>query len=381
MSRGSSEPGERSCACLPPVRPERVSFELFTEGDGLYDAMREAIASAQEEILLESFIFAADEVGRSIAAALSERARAGVAVRLHLDAAGSFHRMSRGLANDLRERGVELRWFHRWSWRRPMRYYRRNHRKQLVLDRREAFLGGFNIHRENSLRHHGEQRWRDTHVRVRGELAAQGAAYFDRLWDGLGASDVGALPEHPGSVPGALLVATPSRRCHRRLVCLYEGLLDEARRHVFLTTPYFGPGPTLRDALRRAARRGLDVRLLVPERADPLFTGWVTRSSYEELLAAGVRIYEFGPRRLHAKTAVVDGAWASVGSVNLDELSLFVNQELLLLARSPTLAAALVERFRADLREAAEVLPSRWTRRSRGERLLEDVGRALRPIV
>lgn len=358
-----------------------MSYELFTEGDALYDAMCEAIASAREEILLESFIFAADEVGRTVADALAERARAGVAVRLHLDAAGSFHRMSRGLADELREHGAELRWFHRWSWRRPLRYYRRNHRKQLVLDRREAFLGGFNVHRENSLRHYGARRWRDTHVRVRGELAARAAVYFDRLWKGLGASDVGALPEHPGSLPGALLVATPSRRCHRRLVCLYEALLDEARRHVLLTTPYFGPGPALREALRRAARRGVDVRLLVPERGDPRFTGWVTRSFYQELLAAGVRIHEFTGRRLHAKTAVVDGEWASVGSVNLDELSLFVNQELLLLARSPDLAAALGERFFADLREAREVRPSGWERRSRRQRGLERIGRAIRPLV
>lgn len=373
-------PGGGSCACLPPVRSHEVSFELFTEGDRLYDAFLGAIASARQEILLESFIFAADPVGWSLAEALIERARTGVVVRLHVDAIGSYGRLSAELVHDLRRQGVEIRWFHRWSWRRPLRYSRRNHRKLLVVDRAQAFLGGFNIHRENSRRHYGPRRWRDTHVGVHGELAAQAAVYFDWLWQGAGPIDTGALPDHPAAIPGALLIATPSRRCRRRLLCVYERLFDEARRFVYITTPYFGPGRRLRDALCRTARRGVDARLLVPARSDPLVAGWVTRSSYDALLRAGVRIHEYRPRRLHAKTAVVDGAWASVGSVNLDELSLLVNQELLLLARSSDLAAELRASFLRDLVEADEITASEWARRSSRERLLEQVGRALRPL-
>lgn len=370
-----------SCTCFPPVPPESFQVELFTEGDRLYDAMLESIATARREVLLESFIFAADEVGWSIARALAGRARHGVAVRLHLDAAGSFRRMSSSLSRYLVEHGVELRWFHRWRWGRPLHYYRRNHRKLLVVDRREAFLGGFNIHRESSRRDYGERRWRDTHLRVRGELARQAAAWFDRLWQGSGPSEPGALPDHPACIPGALLVATPSRRCLHRLFCIYEALLEEARDHVYVTTPYFGPGRALRGAACRAARRGVDVRLLVPRRSDPLFTGWVTRASYANLLAAGVRIYEYLPRRLHAKTVVIDREWATVGSVNLDTMSLLVNQELLLLARSPLLADGLRGCFFRDLRESGEIHASEWRRRGPGQRLLEQVGRVMQPLV
>ena len=172
------------CTCSPVLQDTLDSLQLFTEGDDLYQAMLADLESAQQRIQLESYIFADDEIGRQFSAMLIERARAGVDVQVHLDAAGSLFLASRQLVRDLRKHGIRLHRFHRWSWRKPLRYNRRDHRKLLVVDGRKAYVGGFNIHRESSKAVFGMERWRDTHVRFEGLLAMQAAQIFDRFWQG-----------------------------------------------------------------------------------------------------------------------------------------------------------------------------------------------------
>ncbi len=304
-------------------------------------------------------------------------------MRLQLDAFGAGQRGVRALERDLLRSGVRFRWFHPFRPLRPLRYLQRDHRKLLVVDGREAFLGGFNIRRLNSRRLHGETRQRDTHVRVAGPLAALAAGHFDRLWAEARPIPAEAIPEDAAEVEGidALLVASHSRRCGLRLACLHAGLIASARAQVYLTSPYFGPGTVVDAALRAAGRRGLDVRLLVPRRSDPLVAGWATRAAYAPLLAAGVRVYEYLPRPLHAKTSAIDGAWSVVGSANLDHRSLFVNQELVLVARDAGLAGALRDQYLRDLDDAAEVTLPAWRRRGGWERGLEAVGWAARRLL
>ncbi|WP_137390387.1 phospholipase D-like domain-containing protein [Rhodoligotrophos defluvii] len=368
---------DRAWICLPELREGRGAFRLFVEGDDLYDAMVAAIGRAEQDIRMESFIFAADEVGRRFAAALAAKARSGLHVRLHLDAFGAGFPAFRDLQRELEGAGVRFRWFHPFRWRRPLQYLQRNHRKLLVVDGREAFLGGFNIRRLNSRELHGETRQRDSHVRVAGELAALAAALFDQLWQHERPPRAEAIPEDATRLE-ALLVPSYSRHCRQRLACLHAGLIENARRHVYLTSPYFGPGTIVEAALRAAARRGVDVRLLVPRRGDPPVAGWATRAAYEPLLAAGVRIYEYMPRKLHAKTSAIDEEWGVIGSANLDYLSLFVNQELVLLARDRSLAKALDAQYQRDLEYAAEVTLALWRRRRWHERGLEAFGRSVR---
>ncbi|MFV1973265.1 MAG: phospholipase D-like domain-containing protein, partial [Thiohalobacterales bacterium] len=172
------------CTCSPELEAGADNLQLFIEGDELYQAMLTDIAAAKQRIQLESYIFADDEIGRLFIDALVERAQAGVDVRVHIDAAGSLFPASRRLVRDLRGNRVRLRWFHRWSWRRPLRYNRRNHRKLLITDEASAYVGGFNIHRESSKAAFGIERWRDTHVHTGGRLATQAAQLFDRFWDG-----------------------------------------------------------------------------------------------------------------------------------------------------------------------------------------------------
>jgi cardiolipin synthase len=362
---------------VPRLREGKGSFRLFTEGDDLYNAMIAAIGAARGNIRLESFIFAADETGWRFARALAARARAGLDVRFHFDSGGAAFRPSPNLERELVEAGVRLKWYNPWSWRHPSRYFQRNHRKLLVVDEQEAFLGGFNIRLENSRLLYGEDRQRDTHVRVHGELARQAAALFDRLWTQAEDPHVDAIPEDASEVD-ALLLPNFSRHCQRRLACIHAGLIAGSRRTVYITTPYFCPGTVIGQYLREAARRGVDVRLLVPRNSDPPIAGWTTRSAYSALLGAGVRIYEYLPRKLHAKTSVIDGEWAVIGSANLDYLSLFVNHELVLIARVPDLGEALRDLYRRDLGDAAEVLPSQWSERGWRERCVEVFGRTAR---
>lgn len=356
-------------ACVPSLTAGSDPLRLFTEGDVLYDAMLASIAAARQTVRLESYIFADDEIGWRFADALVERARSGVDVRLHLDAAGSLFWSSRRLEQHLRRQGVKVRWFHRWNWRRPWRYNCRNHRKLLVVDAREAYLGGFNIHRENSRKVYGEARWRDTHLGLKGILAAQTADLFDAFWNGHWR---GGAPQTP--VADSVLMSNHSRRARRQLRRLYGEFFKGARRSLYLTTPYFVPDRHTQRNIIYAARRGLDVRLLVPRKNDMRLVRWATQAAYANLLRAGVRIYEYLPRMLHAKTAVSDRTFAIVGTANLDYRSFFVNYELSLFSRDAELSSRLEDQFMKDLEEGEEISPSRWANRGWSGHFSETIG-------
>jgi len=322
------------CGCGPASTSDAAGaasvtpdVELFTEGDALYAAMLASIRGAQRVVRMESYLFAADEIGWAFAHALAERAQAGVAVRLHLDAAGALGSSSASLERFLRERGVRVKWFHRWTWRRPLRYNRRNHRKLLVVDDRIIYVGGFNIHRENSRRLYGHARWRDTHAAVSGALVLDAIGIFDAFWRG-----------HRRWIPtpraGANLVSNHSYRCRHRIRCVYSEAFAGARERIYLTTPYFVPDLLMQQRLMQAARRGVDVRLLVPARSDVPLTRWAAQAFYAAMIASGVRVHEYRPRMLHAKTLVIDGCWAALGTANFDYRSLFRGGAGLHLARA-----------------------------------------------
>jgi len=353
--------------------PSAGRIRVFTEGDVLYAAMLAAIRAARRSIKLESYIFADDEIGRRFIAALGERSRAGVQVRVHLDAAGSFFWGPRAVQKALTAAGVEVHWFHRWSWHMPLRYNRRNHRKILTVDGRTGFFGGFNIHRENSRAVYGEERWRDTHLQVGGTMARDLDILFDALWlRHQRLSPVTSISDDNE------LITNYSRRGRHFLHKLLTSKFATAQRSIHLTTPYFVPDYRTRRSLMRAARRGVDVRLLVPHKNNERLAQWAAHAAYANLLDAGVRIHEYLPRMLHAKTTVVDGGWSCVGTANLDYRSFFLNYELNLASEDRGLARTLERHFRADLVQSAAIGPRRWAQRSWLLRPLELVGWAAR---
>jgi cardiolipin synthase len=353
-----------------PLANTSDEIDIFVEGDELYDAMHESIAAARSSILLENYILSWDEVGRPMLEAMAARAREGLDVRVHVDAFGSLFEFPDSAERQLKEAGVQVRRFHRWQWGDPWRYNRRNHRKLLIIDRREAYLGGFNIHRESSRRHYGEQRWRDTHVRVFGHLAEQACQLFDTFWHGR------RRDYHPPASEAGrhVLLSNHDHYGRRRMSNVMDELIDGATDRLWLTNPYFVPSRRVQSGLITAARRGVDVRVLVPGKNDVRLARWASHAAYAKLLAGGVRIFEYLPRVLHSKTALADDRWSMIGTSNLDYRSFFLNYEVNLFSGEPSLCSALRDQFLADLRESAEILPDKWSRRNWSHYPLEGIG-------
>lgn len=340
---------------------------LFFEGDTLYDAMTDDVVRAQRAIRLESYIFADDEVGSRFVDLLGRAARGGIATALRLDAAGCWTQMRQGTFAKIARDGVRVTWSRAWSWRAPLAFHRRNHRKLLIVDERVAYLGGFNIDRKNSRRAVGETRWRDTHVRITGRQVEDAIAVFDRYMR-LGRQ------WQPRTTRGIYLLPNRTARCRHRLRCAFTDRFAMARERAWLTTPYFVPDRRSQNRLCEAAQRGVDVRLLVPGKNDVAIVQWASRAAYSRLLAAGVRIFEYQPRVLHAKTALVDHDWGTVGTANFDYRSFFVNDELNLIAEDASFNADLATQFARDLGDSIEVTAEPWRRRSWHAPIAEAIG-------
>lgn len=346
-------------------------FEVFREGDPLYARMLGDIEAAQQRVWLESYIFTEDRVGEAFIAALCACARRGVDVRMRLDSVGSWGGLSYATVGCLWQAGVHFTWCHPFDWLRPWRFHRRNHRKLLVVDSVAAYVGGFNITEHNSLRHYGEQRWRDTHVRVTGHLVTEAG----EAWSAFERGHLGWQPARTGD---AHFLASHGRPCRYRLRCSFQHQFATARERIWVTTPYLVPDSGVRRHLSKAARRGVDVRIIVPVTADPRPLGWATHSFYANLLTAGVRVFEYQPRMLHAKTIIVDWHWGTVGTANFDYRSLFINYELNLVANSRELNRDLAADFTHDLCESIEIHRPTWLVRSWRGRAGEWLARRVR---
>ena len=176
----------------------------------------------------------------------------------------------------------------------------------------------------------------------------------------------------------ASLISNQSRTCRHRIRCLYADAFAAARDRIYLTTPYFVPDLLMQQRLMAASRRGVDVRLLVPSRSDVPVTRWAAHAFYAALIEAGVRVYEYLPRMLHAKTVSIDGEWAVLGTANFDYRSFFLNYELVFMTREPGFCVRIERSFQADLGESLEVTAQRWTGRRWPGRVLEGIGWTLR---
>lgn len=340
---------------------------LFIEGDVLYEAMLNDIDAARRSVRLESYIIASDSVGRAFIDSVFRRARYAVQVRVRADQAGSWPVLARRDIDRMRKEGVQFEWSRPWSAWQPLRLNRRNHRKLLVVDNSVAYTGGFNLHNAASMRSIGERRWRDTHIRFTGEPAAAASVVFDCY------RDVPPTWTPPKTSP-LWLLPNRSWACRHRLRCVLRDQMTAATSRIWATTPYFVPDSATQGLLRDAAQRGVDVRLLVPGKSDVAVAQWAARAAYSRLLASGVRIFEYFPRVLHAKTILVDSAWSTVGTANLDYRSLFVNDELNLIDESGELNARLAEIFLYDLLDAQEVNEKPWSQRPWPRRIAETIG-------
>lgn len=347
--------------------PDAPEFQLFTEGDELYAAMLADMAAAATTLRVESYIFADDAVGQPFIDALAAHAGSGRSARLRVDAVGSGDVFSEASIARLAEAGVEVNVCLRWSPRRFWKFQRRNHRKLTVIDDQVAYVGGFNIHKENSRSVFGERRWRDTHVRLTGALAAAARA----AWDDYGRR---RIYQPPADRSAPYLLPNRGLRGAWQLHRLLRTRIRAARTRVWLTTPYFVPDEASQRALRAAARRGVDVRVLVPAKSDVRIVQWAGRAAYSGLLGAGVKIFEYQPRVLHAKTLLVDDDFATIGTANFDYRSFFINDEINAIFPGPLVANELARLFDRDLTESRAVTLTPWPMRPLTAVLAESVG-------
>ncbi len=365
--------------------PARTVAEarILRDGATAFPAMIELIDGARSRVQFENFIFAGDATGEMFAAALTRAAQRGVEVRVLYDPIGTLMVKGGSAARMLtRTSGVDARAFRPFSFVQPWSWSRlrhRDHRKTLVADGEVAVVGGLCISDNWSPSSRGGKGWRDTALLVRGPVAADLEAAFDAMWRRAAEERrQGGLAEADNAAPPAALIAAdePGRR---HVSALYEWLAERARRTLEITDAYLVAPPGILTAFESAARRGVEVRLLLPGSNNHPLAGAAARHLYAPLLDAGVGIWEWDGVMLHAKTAVVDGEVTLIGSSNLDPLSMRRNYELNLVVADAATGAAMNEMFAADLREATRIDPEAWRRRPPWQRVLEASASLFRP--
>ncbi len=358
-------------------------IELLINGDEIFPAMLETMAGAQRSLNFLTYIYWSGEIAREIAGALCERAGAGVEVNVLLDAVGSA-KVDRGLIRDMNESGVTFAYFRPPKPYAMRRLNNRTHRKLLIADGTVGMTGGVGIADRWTGNAQDPDHWRDTHVRVRGPVVRGMQGAFAENWlEATGDVLVGPdyLPALERVTDGGVMQVVRSTASvgDTDVEALYFLAIACARESLHLTSAYFAPRPAFAEALADAAGRGVDVRVLVPgPYIDKEIVRQAGRAVYEELLEAGVRIFEYSPTMLHAKTLSIDGAWSSVGSVNFDNRSFQLQDEVTLCVSSRTFAAQLDEQFERDLERAEEIEPGRWKARPMRARVREGVTKIAR---
>src|SRR5579859_2517112 len=305
---------------------------LLRDGRATFPEMLSAIEGARLHVNLASYMFRSDSTGNVFAEALSAKARTGVQVNLLFDAIGSsdadyalFESM-RAAGVDVIEYGPLRPWMRRWSW------WRRDHRKILVVDGKIGFAGGVNIADVFAPAETGGGGWRDTHLRIEGPSVADLQRFLIAVWRRAGGRRLDRKEYLP---PLAEVGVTPARVVGNTLIwnrwAIRKSVLTAfraARRSIWVANAYFIPDGSILGELLRARARGVDVRLMLPRKSDVPMVALASRHGYQLLLDEGVRIFEWTGPMLHAKTMVVDGIWSAVGSFNLDRMSLVNNLEV-----------------------------------------------------
>lgn len=353
-------------------------WQIFLHAHDAWEQMLADCRAAQVSIDLEQYIFEYDTIGKQFADILERKAREGVHVRLLCDAAGSFNFFNSVHAHRLAASGIEVLFFNPikpWRINTYVSWFFRDHRKLLIIDSHIGHIGGVGIHRRM-------ERWRDTQVRIAGSVVHELEQAFDQMWNRTLEERFFRFSEpsfdtdtRRGRSPAKhFYVLTNSPRFRQRFI--YHSLIDAIRNAqsvIYLTAPYFIPDLRLTRVLRLAARRGVDVRLIIPDASDHPIVDRAAQSYFGVMLKAGVRIYLYRDHVLHAKTVIIDDGWASVGSANLDNLSLLFNYEVNLVGTNRAFVSQLREHFIADLRQSREVMFADWKNRSWIRKVLEAI--------
>jgi cardiolipin synthase len=324
-------------------------------------------AQAKSSIDFEQFILLNDEIGSAFFELFIAKAKAGVKVRLICDAAGSYGFYNSSLPAKLRQEGIEVRFYNPiqpWRMRNVTSWFFRDHRKLLVVDSSIGFTGGVGVEKKLA-------GWKDTHVRLTGMVVREMQYAFEKMWqtmeDGryrplrfgqFGQNDIHFLTNGPHF---------RQRFYYRRLM----NAIRTAKDYIYLTTPYFVPSQHFLIRLKQAARRGVDVRLIVPKKSDHDLVDTASKVHFGTCMRSGIKIYQFRNGMIHTKSAIVDDRWAAVGSSNLDNLSLLFNYEANLVVENKLFISELKQYFIDDILNCDLIDPLEWAKRPMHQRFWE----------
>jgi len=364
---GEIAPAGRAAAALagiPFLRGNAV--DLLVDGDATFQSILQGIDSAREYVLVEYYIVHDDEIGRDLKSHLIERARAGVRVRFLYDELGS-HDLPRTYGDALRAAGIDV---HEFNTRKgPQNRFQlnfRNHRKIVVVDGKVAWVGGLNVGDEYLSRNLKIGPWRDTHVRIEGPaaLGAQLAFAEDWHWAAGGRLDIRWDPV-PSKAGNAFVLIVPSSPADMLETAnlMYIHAINSAKERVWIATPYFVPDKPVTDALQLAGLRGVDVRILIPDKSDNPMVGLAAYSYLDDACLTGARLYRYGAGFLHEKVMLVDHTTATVGTANFDNRSFRLNFEITAVISNAAFAADVERMFETDFTRSRVMDPGEYDRK------------------
>jgi len=362
----------------PIVSGTRV--EILLNGDETFPAMLRDIRSAKSTITFAQYLYEDGSLARELAQAFAERCQAGVSASILLDSHGSSKAPADIIAL-MRDGGCHVEYFRRieaegifFPWK-LLRYNYRSHRRVLVIDGRIGFTGGYGISDAWAGNGRMPEHWRDTNVRIEGPAVQFLQAAFAESWletTGIAVGGSGYFPplEPRGDVAAQIVKSSPTGGSFQNYM-LFLLSINSARKSILITNPYFIPDEVMTEALLKAAARAVRVVVLTPGEIDSQLTYTASRSHYGPLLLGGVQIFEYQASLMHAKTMVVDGVWATVGSTNLDNRSFALNQEVNLTVYDSAVARRLEEIFQQDLKYSKQISYEEWRSRGIFQRIFE----------
>ncbi len=363
----------------------RNTAKVLTNGPLTFREIIKALKTAKHHIHAEYYIIRDDKLGRKIRDVLIEKAKTGVEVKVLYDGVGSLQ-LSTAFFEPLKKAGGEVAVFLPLKF--PFLDYRtnyRNHRKLLIVDGKIGFLGGLNIGDEYLGRSKAFSFWRDTHIKLKGDAVYSLQAIFLQDWAcavGRSINCVHYFPPHDidNLKPIQIVASSPDSKWNS-MQNLYMRLVTMAQNKLYITTPYLIPDEGLLTALKVSALSGVDVRILVPGIPDKRIVHWASRSYYQELMEAGIRIFEYKRGFIHAKVVQADNRIASVGTANLDIRSLHLGYEVNAVIYDDGIVKTLEEDFFRDLKHTVEIKPNMWEKRSLRKHLAEATARLFSPLL
>ena len=355
-------------------------IDVLLNGQQTFPAMLQAIRGARKSITYAQYLYQDGAIAYELAEAFAERCRAGLTVKLLIDSHGGG-KIPKDIPQLLTDAGCQLEWFRRvrlFQFITPwelLNYNYRNHRRILVIDGTLGFTGGHGVAEEWTGDGRTDGKWRDTDVRVEGPIVQQLQAAFVESWRDTTGHILGGDLYFPtlkpvGKVNAQVVKSSPLGGTYESYMLLLLSI-SSARKSIHLSNPYFLPDERMQEALLNAVKKGVSVVVLTPGKIDHKLVYWASRRGFEPLLLGGIQIYEYQAALLHAKTMVVDGIWAHVGTTNLDNRSFALNEEINLIAYDRDVAGELEKAFADDLKNSKKLTYEEWKARPWREKFLE----------